>query len=245
MIVCPATKKVDKTTLLAEIPAWLPEGTYFDFFGGQVYRGGRKLKLYRELEHIAVLVPAGSIIPMAADYMHSHLENPEELELIIYNGGDGEFNLFEEKDGVRTLTKITHRWEGTRSILTIVPGERAGEVLPAHRSYTIRFRGFGPNLDGRPYDPETHETVVTVSAAGDQPVSLHLHWPSREIPETDRSRWIYERLNRAQMSYDLKDQLYHLITAPESLARKLAKLHALGLEESLLGALVECLTCDV
>lgn len=257
MIVCPATKKMNRETMLTEVSAWLPEGTYFDFFGGQMYHGDRNLKLYRDLEHIAVLIPAGSIIPMATDYMHSHLENPETLELVVYNGRDGEFNLYEENGQKETLTRITHQWdeEGNTSCLTVMPGDGAVEVLPAQRTFNLRFRGFAPAQDAEllgggtiidplHYDLQTHETSLKVRVNVSQPITLRMVWQEREIPVTDKRSWIYDRLHKAQISYDLKEYLYMLLTSNDPLARRLAKLQALGLEENLVGAMVECLTCD-
>lgn len=257
MIVCPATKKMNRETMLTEVSAWLPEGTYFDFFGGQMYHGGRNLKLYRDLEHIAVLIPAGSILPMATDYMHSHLENPETLELVVYNGRDGEFNLYEENGQKETLTRITHQWdaEGNTSCLTVMPGDGAVEVLPAQRTFNLRFRGFasaqdaellggGTIIEPLHYDLQTHETSLKLRVNASQPITLRMVWQEREIPVTDKRSWIYDRLHKAQISYDLKEHLYMLLTSNDPLVRRLAKLQALGLEENLAGAMVECLTCD-
>lgn len=251
MIVCPATQKTDPAILLTETAAWLPEGTYFDFFGGQVYHGGRKMKLYRPLDQMAVLVPAGSIIPMACDEMHSHLENPTELELLVYNGADGAFTLFEEKGQMQTFTKISHRWDGreNKSVLTIEPDNNAAAVLPHKRTFTLRLRGFAPALrvEGgeMSYDPVARETVVTVSGQAQSALTVKLEWQSRAIADTDKERWIYERLMNAQIGYDLKEYLYRMLTSQSSVARKLADLENLNLEPGLLGAMVECLSCDI
>ena len=243
MIVCPATTPRNRDTLLTETAAWLPEGTYFDFSGGQVYRGGRMLKLYRPLEHMAVLVSAGSIIPLAEDYLRSHLGSPEVLELLIYNGSDGAFTLFEE-DG---FTRITHTWEGTSSVLSIIPDEGAGK-----RTYLLRFRGFafgaaaelleGSVMEPCSYDPRRKETTLRLRG---RTITLRMHWRSREIPETDKQGWLYDRLMKAQIAYDLKDRLYRLATSPESLPRKLAALATMELDEALRGMVLECLTCDL
>ena len=96
MIVCPITKPVGRETLLAEFAAWLPEGEFFDLFTGQLYKGGRRLKLYRDLKSIPVLVKAGGILPLAGGNVSDCSENPKELKLQVFNGADGAFDLYED-----------------------------------------------------------------------------------------------------------------------------------------------------
>jgi len=188
--------------------------------------------------------------------MNSHLNNPEVLELYIYNGADGEFRLFEENGTHQTLTAITHRWDGKTSVLTITPGEWAEDVLPAERTFTLRFQGFAENaqvelveggnvVDPCHYDFETCETVLQIRAKAAQRIELRMNWQSREIPQTDKESWLYDRLHKAQISYDRKQELYKLLTSDTSVARKLAELQAMELDQHLFGALLECLTCDM
>ena len=85
MIVAPITAPRIKKINEAKVCAWIPEGTYIDFFSHMVYEGGRVMELYRPLETIPVLVKAGGVIHMtdstgAADVT----KNPETLRIRIF-----------------------------------------------------------------------------------------------------------------------------------------------------------------
>ena len=117
MIACPITSPVDARTRLAAVHAWLPEGTYYDFFSGNVYRGGRRIAFYRPLDCFPVLVPAGSIIPLAGDCMTSHMANPEILEIRVYHGAEGSFTLTEDDcSGRRSAPVVKTRFTYAQEI---------------------------------------------------------------------------------------------------------------------------------
>jgi alpha-glucosidase (family GH31 glycosyl hydrolase) len=52
LLVAPATTPRDRRTLRAATTAWLPEGTWVDFFDGTPYSGGRFVTLHRTLEQV-------------------------------------------------------------------------------------------------------------------------------------------------------------------------------------------------
>ena len=57
-MVTPVTTKCIPELKRAKTKVWLPEGTWFDFFNGMIYEGGRSMDLYRTLEEIPVLAKA-------------------------------------------------------------------------------------------------------------------------------------------------------------------------------------------
>ena len=64
LLVCPITEPMDRQLNLASADVWLPEGRWTDIFSGRIYRGGRWVRMYRDLDTIPVLAPAGAIVPM-------------------------------------------------------------------------------------------------------------------------------------------------------------------------------------
>ncbi len=166
LIVCPVTDKRNEKSLLAEADVWLPEGLYYDFFTGNKYRGRQKLAMYRGLESIPVLVPAGSILPMAADGWERADQNPEVLDIVVYAGADGAFSMYEDDGSNRTdmepvITQFTFQEEkasedGTEYVFGMKlefpqaeSAERAEStevfqgIIPANRQYRIRLKGAG------------------------------------------------------------------------------------------------------
>lgn len=219
MIACPITRPMDKETLLGEADVWLPEGQYYDFFTGQVYRGGRKRKVYRELENMPVFVKAGGIIPMAKDFMKAHISEPEELEVMVFHGADGAFTLYEEQGE----TVFTYQ-NGTHAVLTI---EKPGHMKA--RSYEIVFRGIDKPTcvmaDGSDVTPECvyDSNAKTLRAKADSVVEL---WMDNGTVQTiDGTKRLYELLHRAQISYETKRIVYEAVQNEADAAGLLTSLY--------------------
>lgn len=102
----------------------LPDGVWYGLLDGQRYVGGGHVLVDAPLDGRAVLVPAGSIVPMG-DAMH-YADEPgrqgfDNLELLIYPGEEAELTLYEDdgttlayERGRGTTTRI--RWnDATRT----------------------------------------------------------------------------------------------------------------------------------
>ena len=169
LIAAPITRKADESDLGAA-DLWLPEGIWTDFYTGYVYKGGRKLTVYRPQEQMPLLLKAGALLPMQAHVPGSRrLGGAEQMELHIAPGGDGEFTLYEDdgetlayRQGSYAQTRFTLRWQPEQARLTIHPAEGAVQLLLT-RDWTLCLHGFRSGtqvlLDGEPlpaaYDPET------------------------------------------------------------------------------------------
>ena len=260
MIVCPITKPIDKRTLMAEFDAWLPEGTYIDFFTGQVYKGGRMLTLYRDLETIPVLVRAGGIIPMAKDYKNSHLDNPAELEVMICNGADGSFDMYEDLGDKDTSAApvITH-FEfkaGKKAEISIqINGETEG-VIPENRVYDICVKGMDAPENvvfvsdtakefTYSYDAEKKELTISFCGNAEKKFVIQIETADDTVVGPDKKQAIYKMLHRAQIEYKLKADIYDTVCAEENSVRLLGRFQQMNLERNLAGAVIEKIVADV
>lgn len=259
MIACPITSPVDARTRLAAVHAWLPEGTYYDFFSGNVYRGGRRIAFYRPLDCFPVLVPAGSIIPLAGDCMTSHMANPEILEIRVYHGAEGSFTLTEDDcSGRRSApvvkTRFTYAQEGEKDVVfrMEVAGENAG-LIPADRTYQITIagvrepetvRGQGAEVQWT-YSGQEKALHLTVSGRAARRFEVRVSLADREIAEQDKQRQIFSMLQHAQIEYTLKDKIYDIVTHGRNAADILAALTEMQVEPALYGAVTEILTMNL
>ena len=245
MIVCPITKPVDPETLHAEFRAWLPEGEFFDFFTGQLYRGGRTMKLYRNLETIPVLVKAGGIVPMAKDFSTSHLHNPEELEVHVFNGADGTFDLYEDQGGEPVITRFRFTHGKTAELCAEVQGDASG-VIPENRRCHLVFRGMeqptAVSLNGMEanwcYDADKKEVHVTADC-GMQGFRIGLELADASPVDPDRKKVIYNILHRAQVVYAVKSEIYEAVCQEKDVARVIGRLHEIQMPEPLQKAVLE------
>lgn len=250
MIVCPITRPADRQTLQGSFRAWLPEGEYIDFFNGRHYRGGRHLTLYRSLETLPVLVKTGGILPLAGDYMASHLHNPGELEVQVFHGADGCFDLYEDNGGEPVITRFAYT-AGENPCLTAAVCGGAEGVIPQNRVYHFRFRGISEPaevlVNGAAaqwqYDREKKE--VRVSADFYQQVRVELRDTEAAVAAPDSRPVIYELLKKAQISFNLKTRIYETVCTEPDGARLVGKLHEIPMESPLLGALLELVLAAV
>ncbi|MEO7767449.1 MAG: TIM-barrel domain-containing protein, partial [Ferruginibacter sp.] len=112
------------------INVYLPKGAgWFNFWTGEYYTGGQTILTPAPQDIIPVFVKAGSIVPMGKIMQYTAEKSADSLEIRIYKGGNGEFNLYEDEgDGYNyekgSYTIIPFKWDDRSSILTI--GDRKG-----------------------------------------------------------------------------------------------------------------------
>lgn len=147
LLVNPITTPVDKASGLGTVKTWLPEGIWFDFFDGLIYRGGRTVVMSRPIERIPVLAKAGGIVPMEAEEtVSARTENPEFLEVRIFAGADGTFTLYEDDGetfgyqcGKAVRTEYALDWEAGVFTVSAASGDLA--LIPNMRKYRLVFYG--------------------------------------------------------------------------------------------------------
>ncbi len=252
MIVCPITRPADRETLLAEFNAWLPEGEYIDFFTGQYYKGGRNLKLYRDQWSIPVLVKAGGIIPMAKDITTSHLGNPREMELHVFTGADGTFELYEDCGNRSVITRFQFTYGEDSWLKADIIGDPDG-IIPEDRVYTVVFHGINGNFSGNvhpviagwDYDREKKQLTFQGIHCGTGGFQILACQQDAAIAAPDRNQVIYDFLHRAQVEYELKTEVYEAVCSEKTVARILGKLMQIEMPESLRNAVLEQILAGV
>lgn len=260
LIACPVTKPMEKRAGAAPFQAWIPEGLWFDFFSGMLYRGGRMLTLYRALEDIPVLAKAGGIVPMAdLENYTNRVDNPKALAVKIFPGAQGSFCLCEDEGD--TSTDAPENWAYTRLELTtqaetvfrICKAEGNTAVIPEKRSWRLEFYGMDkaqrPQVfaDARKveekaeYDEGRHVLIIKVL---DIPVSSELSvcfGKELKIADNDTEQRIYDCLGRAEIEYVVKERIYGYVKEGMSADKLLGTLLGMELPQAVLGALCEIL----
>ena len=109
---------------------YLPEKTeWFDFWTDDPVAGGQTVRANAPLDRIPLYVRAGSILPMGPEIQYAE-QNPDgPVELRIYRGADGTFDLYEDSGDSYDYTKGQHavipiRWDNKDGVLTL--GARQG-----------------------------------------------------------------------------------------------------------------------
>ncbi|HET8655384.1 MAG TPA: TIM-barrel domain-containing protein [Longimicrobiaceae bacterium] len=152
---------------VTERDVYLPAASgWYDFWTGRRYPGGRSIRAAAPLSLIPLFVRAGSIVPMG-DFVQSTREEPTDtLEIRVYPGADGTFELYEDEgDGYGyehgAYSVIPFEWNESRQTLTIgkrrgsfagmrkdrvfevvwVDGSNGAGIGKSEKPRTVRYRG--------------------------------------------------------------------------------------------------------
>jgi hypothetical protein len=102
--------------------------------------------MFRDISAIPVLAKEGAIIPMSKNDKDNTVENPKDLELLIFRGNN-EFRLYEDdgltlsfENGAYLETPFIVKEDNSTVTFTIVKGEGDISVVPEKRNYLLKFR---------------------------------------------------------------------------------------------------------
>ena len=224
LIVSPITTQIDKISKAAKVSTWLPEGLWCDMFTGTVYEGGKMTDMWRTIDDIPVLMKAGAIVPMTNMNEYSNtVDNPDALDIFVFPAGNGHFTLWE--DAGDTAEDKDENWVSTELGLTdgkFTIGKANGNlsVIPEMRSWNIMFcsvenSAASVTIDGRTVEAETsydesyNRLTVTVPATK---VTSNITVALDKVVIADnREQRLYETLERAQMGYGVKHDIWKAI----------------------------------
>ena len=261
MIVSPITAPTDHATRTGCVRTMIPRGMWYDFFTGLRYRGGRMMNLHRTIDTIPVLVRAGGIIPMQAkDELSSRTDNPTHMDLRVFCGADGSFELYEDDgltmsyeqgDCCTTLYQLNGR-EGT---FMICPAQGNRSLIPQERSYDLSFYGVDEQtvsvtVNGRPIQTaQSYDSASAVLTICTGPISVGdtvkvAFQKDHALAPNPVAESAYTILNRAQIPLATKEKVYKLIQSNESVANKVSTIQAMPMDETMKSVLQEVLLAD-
>lgn len=261
LLVFPATTPRIAGINQSETTGWLPKGIYTDMFTGMIYEStaDRTMSFFRGLDSIPVLAKAGAIVPVTDEISSVQAgRNPESLRIRIYPGADNTFLLYEDDNetcgyehGECAVTSMKLCWEGVQSFCVgQVEGNAA--LIPEHRDYVLEFWGVKdaqvkllengePRAFEKTYD--SFRNVLTVTVLGHpskEKLELFFETPL-ELGDNHVKERLHRFLDQAEISFDLKVELTNLAEKETSPLKLAGELYARGLDQSLLGVLLELL----
>lgn len=249
MIVCPITEPTDGRLLMASFEGWLPQGIYYDFFNGRAYRGGHKLRLFRGLDTIPVLVKAGSIIPLANSTERiNDTGNPASITLMAYAGESGRFEMYEDDDKESSaVTLYELKWSESGPAFVIHPAQGKTEILPTLRSCAIKLCGVGASARAdsgeSDYDESTRTLTVQLPMIRTDKGATVTFSELGEIAVNDIEKQCFELLDKAQIEFDTKSAVFETIAGlgktSEQRLECVRRLLAANLDRNMTDALAE------
>lgn len=243
MIVSPITSKINGVTNSAKVTTWLPEGQWFDFFNGRLYKGNRKVNVYRSKDNIPVFVKAGGIVPLNYETVNGS-DLPDKLRVKVYPGATNEFSLHED-DGITLNTAkdfssitFTNNWSDDSQEFTIEKPVGTLHHLPTKRDYSIEFKGIT-----EPVDVITKINGIKVSAASDfydktltvtvenitHADSVKILLNGVRIDDNSIIEEVEAFLNKIQFSIPKKEYIYNLIRTKVNAIEIISELEAMDI----------------
>ena len=266
LMICPITEPLNEFDSMASTEAWLPKGSWFDFFRGLRYESkkGRRVILSRSIEEYPVFAKTGSIVPL---YKYAQGNNSlvpsDKMEIVVFPGATNSFTLYEDegdgngyKDGLFAKTKFNLYWSETPKF-EIEPAEGATTVLPKEREWSVLFRGFHQDIQVKiyvngeetsvktRYDRDTLTHKIIVSSIVNDKISFCIMGEKLLTENDNLYNHCYKILDNSALSVIQKQYFYDLVRDKEmNHKQKLLKnggVSSLG-EQHLYDALLEMTT---
>jgi alpha-D-xyloside xylohydrolase len=122
---------------------YFPAGSvWYDYYTGARIEGGQTLTVDAPYEHIPLFVRGGAILPVGPDMQYSDEKPADVIDLYVFAGSNGQFNLYEDEGVNYNYEKgqyalIPFTYNDAAGTLTI--GERQGEFPGMLRERTFRI----------------------------------------------------------------------------------------------------------
>ncbi len=164
LLINPVTKFEARTREL-----YLPKTFWYDFWTGEKQEGGRTITADAPLEKMPIYVRSGSILPMGPFLQYAMEKPADPIELRIYPGSEGSFNLYEDDGITYNYTKgeysiIPFKWDDKNK--TLIIGKRQGSYPGMLDERTFQIVIVGKN-HGTGLEPETKpDKVINYSGNG-------------------------------------------------------------------------------
>ena len=146
-----------------------PAARWYDFWTGKSMNGDERFDAPAPLDRIPLYIRAGSIIPMGPEIEYAGEKPDAPIELRIYRGASGHFDLYEDQGDTYNYEKgeraiIPIDWNEETQTLTI--GARSGSYpgIPTQRTFHIVFVGENHGAGGA-ITPDPDRSVDYTGAA--------------------------------------------------------------------------------
>ena len=258
LLIAPITAPADKITTMAHTDMYIPEGIWFDFFNGRRYIGKRKMRTYRKLSEMPVLVRAGGIIPMAGDEENNFTGNPQKLYIRVFAGNDNIFRLYEDdgittdyKTGRYTITNIELKHGKLPELIIYQPDDIYG-IIPKNRCYDVEFNGYTDcgsfevlhNGKNKEFTVSYENGKTHISFEGGNGEFNIRYNESVEIKSNDINRESTELVKRMRGSNFVKQNIYNMIVSGDSAVNILLYINYEKIDGNVYDALSEIFTAD-
>jgi alpha-D-xyloside xylohydrolase len=124
---------------------YLPEGAkWMDFWTGEMHKGGELITANASIARMPIFVKCGTILPLGPLEQYTDEKRADPIELRIYPGADGSFELYED-DGTTynykrgQSSKILFKWNDQIKTLAISAPKGQFKEMLKHRVFHVIY----------------------------------------------------------------------------------------------------------
>jgi len=145
---------------------YLPKQTdWYDFWTGNVLKGGQTIEAVTPIETLPLYVKAGSIVPMGPYLQYATEKIADPLEIRIYSGVDAEFDLYEDENDNYNYesgkySTIQMKWDEKAKIFTIMERKGSFPGMPERRTFNVVWVN---TQNGTGVEPAKQGKIITYS----------------------------------------------------------------------------------
>ena len=267
LLVAPFISPKEDQTQLSRKVVWLPRGGWYGFFDGVYYPEGW-YAIYGKLSEIPVFARAGAIVPMGKKTGWGGIDNPGALDVFVFPGANGTFELYEDDgdsnyylNGKHATTRFSQEWDDKKLVFRVLPAEGDVSQVPSQRGYDLHFRGIcepktvvitlnGKKVDAdHIYNPAMHTLTLEtlkITPADSLEIAVVGAKDGLAYQEDPRKHLLQKMIKAMRMATRAKtemlDALEELMQEPEKFARyrvEVGEQHLRALLETCLGAGME------
>tara|TARA_R110002050_G_scaffold268550_1_gene410670 strand:- start:5081 stop:7732 length:2652 start_codon:yes stop_codon:yes gene_type:complete len=140
-LVAPVLSKGEKTS-----EVYLPKNQsgWFDFWTGNHIEGGTTVQTKTDVSTIPLFIKSGSIVPMGKQMQYTGEKTQDAIEIRVYTGTDGVFELYEDEGTNYNYEKgaysiIPFKWDDKKQTLTIEKRKGSFDGMIKNRIFNIVF----------------------------------------------------------------------------------------------------------
>lgn len=117
-------------------------GDWYDFHSGKRLHGGERVNVKAPIDTLPLFVRAGAIVPMGPVVQHAEAQTGKPLEIRIYRGANGSFELYDDagdgfgyQQGQRSVIRFD--WNEANQVLSIGAAEGSFPGMSASRIFKL------------------------------------------------------------------------------------------------------------
>ncbi|KAF4980244.1 hypothetical protein FZEAL_3703 [Fusarium zealandicum] len=263
LVAAPIVKPRDKRTNCGAVDVWVPPGRHVDIFTGTVYDGDRVIRMHRDIHSLPVLAPEGAIIPLDKKLNPGNgCANPTDIELLVVVGESGNLSMHERlgddedppSDKTGTHRDVAISWDQENRSLTVTPGGKnwtikfvslmtIPEELVVYKNDGNVVEGVETSVDNYPNVPGlVVQTPSHINSA--EKFKICLGEQGAQLSVLDHTQRFQDAILDYQMEMAPKNKIWEILQSSQPTATKIGQLMSLGLDEELLGPIMELLMAD-